>query len=93
VWYGSPQWQIEAMRRLEIPDDIMKKMGWKIKLGGPDSDVKKKIFGTNSARLYNYKVQAEYDQLGRDKIARIKGEYEKEQIARNNRFYGYIAKA
>src|SRR5262245_35584004 len=20
VWYGSPQWQIEAMRRLEIPD-------------------------------------------------------------------------
>ena len=25
VWYGSPQWQIEAMRRLEIPDDMMKK--------------------------------------------------------------------
>ena len=30
VWYGSPQWQIEAMRRLEIPDDMMKKQGWKI---------------------------------------------------------------
>ena len=27
VWYGSPQWQIEAMRRLEIPDDMMKKNG------------------------------------------------------------------
>ena len=34
VWYGSPQWQIEAMRRLEIPDDMMKKHGWKTKLGG-----------------------------------------------------------
>jgi hypothetical protein len=25
VWYGSPQWQIEAFRRLEIPDDMQKK--------------------------------------------------------------------
>src|SRR5919109_3861443 len=24
VWYGSPQWQIEAMRRLEIPEDMRK---------------------------------------------------------------------
>src|SRR5512145_614022 len=22
VWYGSPQWQIEALRRLEIPEDM-----------------------------------------------------------------------
>jgi hypothetical protein len=80
------------MRRLEIPDDVMKKMGWKIKLGGPDSEVKRKIFGSNSARLYNYKVQAGYDQLGQDKLARIKSEYEKEQIGRNNKFWGYVAK-
>ena len=25
VWYGSPRWQIEALRRLEIPKDIQKK--------------------------------------------------------------------
>jgi uncharacterized protein len=25
VWYGSPQWQIEALRRLEIPPDMQKK--------------------------------------------------------------------
>jgi len=92
VWYGSPQWQIEAMRRLEIPDDVMKKMGWKIKLGDPDGPVKRKIFGENSARLYKYKIQSEYEQLGRDKLALIKSEYEKEQIARSNQFYGYIAK-
>ena len=28
VWYGSPQWQIEAMRRLEIPEDMQKKYGF-----------------------------------------------------------------
>src|SRR3989440_12771998 len=27
VWYGSPQWQIEALRRLEIPEDMQKKYG------------------------------------------------------------------
>ncbi len=29
VWYGSPQWQIEALRRLEIPEDMQKKHGFK----------------------------------------------------------------
>ena len=28
VWYGSPQWQIEALRRLEIPEDMQKKHGF-----------------------------------------------------------------
>ncbi|MEO8629061.1 MAG: amidohydrolase family protein [Betaproteobacteria bacterium] len=92
VWYGSPQWQIEAMRRLEIPDDMMHKMGWKTKLGGPDSDVKRQIFGQNAARLYKYKIQAEYENLSNDKLALMKAEYDKEQVARNNSFYGFVGK-
>ena len=76
VWYGSPQWQIEAMRRLEIPDDMMKKQGWKTKLGGADSAVKRQIFGENSARLYKYKIADAYDKLGTDKLAQMKEEYE-----------------
>jgi len=27
VFYGSPQWQIEAMRRIEIPEDMQEKHG------------------------------------------------------------------
>ena len=27
LFYGSPQWQIEAMRRLEVPEDMQKKYG------------------------------------------------------------------
>ncbi len=93
VWYGSPQWQIEAMRRLEIPDDVMKKMGWKTKLGGPNSEVKQNIFGLNSARLYNLDVKL---QMGKafeaDKIADIRREYEAMGGERSNAAYGYVAK-
>ena len=51
VWYGSPQWQIEAFRRIEIPEDLRKKFGY-APLGRADSAVKKAIFGQNAARLY-----------------------------------------
>ncbi len=92
VWYGSPQWQIEAMRRLEVPDDIMKKMGWKTRLGNADSKVKRMIFGENSARLYRYKIQAEYEDLTRDQLALMKKMYESEGVERNNVAYGYVHK-
>jgi hypothetical protein len=39
VWWGSPQWQIEAMRRLEIPEDMQKKYGYK-PLGAAEGPVK-----------------------------------------------------
>src|SRR5262252_1626529 len=90
VWYGSPQWQIEAFRRLEIPDDIMKKQGWKIKPGDANSAVNRKIFGENSARLYSYKIAAEYDKLGTDKLAQMKDAYQLAGAERNNTYFGYI---
>src|ERR687896_1573658 len=51
VWTGSPQWQIEALRRLEIPDEMQKKFGFK-PLGPADGPVKRAILGENNARLY-----------------------------------------
>src|SRR5262249_43696763 len=48
VWYGSPQWQIEAMRRLEIPEDMQKKYGFPA-LGDANSATKQLIFGANAA--------------------------------------------
>src|SRR5678815_3734161 len=52
VWYGSPQWQIEALRRIEIPEDMQKKHGF-APLGAADGMVKSAIFAGNSAQLYN----------------------------------------
>jgi predicted TIM-barrel fold metal-dependent hydrolase len=93
VWYGSPQWQIEAMRRLEIPADMMKKQGWKTALGGADSRVKNMIFGGNSATLYGMSATAaDFEKFDNDKLAQMKQEYQREGIERNNRFYGYIGK-
>jgi hypothetical protein len=93
VWYGSPQWQIEAMRRLEIPADIMRKQGWKIALGGPNSEVKQKIFGLNSAHLYGLDLKlTQGPAFTADKLAAIKAEYQALGGDRSNKAYGYIAR-
>ena len=86
-------WQIEAMRRIEIPEDMRKKQGWQ-PLGGADSPTKRAIFGLNSARLYQYNVaQAQGPAFAADKLAAIKEEYRRQGSERSNAYYGYIAKA
>ena len=90
VWTGSPQWQIEALRRLEIPDEMQKKYGFK-PLGPADGQVKKAIFGDNNARLYNFTPQ-QRSTLENDRFAQIKENYKKEGEGRSNRTYGYIRK-
>jgi predicted TIM-barrel fold metal-dependent hydrolase len=62
TYYGSPQWQIEALRRLEMPEDLQAKFGYS-PLGGPRSQIKEKILGRNGARLYGLDPEAaEYSQ-------------------------------
>jgi uncharacterized protein len=55
VIYGSPQWQIEAFRRIEIPKDIQKKFDL-APLGAAEGEVKTRIFGANAATLHNVRV-------------------------------------
>jgi uncharacterized protein len=90
VWTGSRQWQIEALRRLEIPDEMQKKYGFK-PLGPAGGQVKKAIFGDNNARLYNFTPQ-QRSTLENDRFAQIKENYKKEGEDRSNRTYGYIRK-
>lgn len=52
VWYGSPQWQIEAFRRMEIPADLQERFGLS-PLGKGDGPVKNAVLGLNAARLYD----------------------------------------
>jgi predicted TIM-barrel fold metal-dependent hydrolase len=95
VWYGSPQWQIEAMRRLEIPDAMMKQQNWKIRLGGANSEVKQKIFGLNSAHLYGLDMKvSQSPAFTADKLAAIKAEYLAMggDTGRSNAAYGYVTK-
>jgi len=88
IWTGAPQWQIEALRRLEIPDEMQKKYGFPA-LGPADGPTKRAIFGENSARLYKYDRRAE---LATDRIALAKADYEKSGDGRTNKRYGYVVK-
>ena len=83
VWTGSPQWQIEALRRLEIPEDMQKKYGFK-PLGAADGPIKTVIFGGTNAKLYNFDISKRTD-IGpnRDRFALMKDEYEKNGPARS----------
>jgi len=89
LWYGSPQWQIEALRRLEIPEDMQKKHGF-APLGAADGMVKNAIFGYNSASLYNLNLRADYGPMDTDKFAAIKREHERVGGLRDNATYGYV---
>src|SRR5690348_15400415 len=72
--YGSPQWQIEAFRRLEIPEDMQKKHGF-APLGAADGPVKSAIFGFNGARHYHLDLRAAMNDMPFDGIAKQKAAY------------------
>jgi predicted TIM-barrel fold metal-dependent hydrolase len=89
VWTGAPQWQIEGLRRLEIPEDMQKKHGFK-PLGTADGPVKTAIFSGNSARLYGLEKRA--DIYLHDRFAALKTDYFANGPGRSNLRYGYVAK-
>jgi uncharacterized protein len=93
VWYGSPQWQIEAMRRLEIPEDMQKKYGF-APLGGTNSGVKQLIFGINATRLYKINLKAAENTTmpaySEDRLASLKKQYELAAKEPSNLRYGYV---
>src|SRR5437867_3898884 len=84
IWTGSPQWQIEALRRLEIPEDMQKQYGYK-PLGAADGPIKTAIFGENVARLYGYRKSAELAKP--DRLSAMKQEYELRGGQRSNLRY------
>ena len=91
VWYGSPQWQIEAMRRLEIPEDMRKQHKFAA-LGSADGRVKTAIFSGNASKLYNINVKAALGAITNDVIASIRAEYVAAGGERSNARYGYVAR-
>ena len=92
VRYGSPQWQIEALRRLEIPD-AMRKQHQFAALGPADGLVKTAIFSSNAARLYGIQTRTALDAITDDRIAAIRAEYVTGGGTRSNARYGYVHRA
>lgn len=87
VWTGAPQWQIEGLRRLEIPEDMQEAHGF-TPLGSADGPVKRAIFAENGFRIFGYDRHAE---LARpDRFAALKDEYLRSGAEPSNLRYGYV---
>ena len=91
VWTGSPQWQIEGLRRLEIPEDMRRANGF-APLGAADGPVKTAIFGGNNARLYNVDPAAARTATAADRFSARRREYLAAGGQPSNRRYGYVAR-
>ncbi|HWC63538.1 MAG TPA: amidohydrolase family protein [Rhizomicrobium sp.] len=92
LWTGSPQWQIEGLRRMEIPEDMRKKYGF-APLGPARGPVKTAIFGDNNARLYGIDQRKAGLELRQDRFAALKRDYEKAGPDPSNLRYGYVNRA
>jgi len=88
VWTGAPQWQIEGLRRLEIPEDMQRTHGF-APLGEANGAVKRAIFGDNNARLYGI-TEAERNAWRNDRLTQEKAAYRQQGGLPSNRRYGYV---
>ena len=88
VWTGAPQWQIEGLRRLEIPEDMQRRYGF-APLGPADGPIKRAILGENVAALYGYRRQAELSR-STDRLAALQAAYAARGEGRSNLRYGYV---
>jgi uncharacterized protein len=87
IWYGTPQWQIEAFRRFDIPDALVEKHGY-APLTRP---VKEQIFGLNAARLFKVDLNAKRHDIPKDYLSRMKMSYLDQGPVPSHRWYGWVA--
>ena len=86
IWYGTPQWQIEAFRRFEIPAVLIDMK----KYAPLTRAVKEQIFGLNAAKLFGVDVNAKRNEIPNDYLTRIKMAYLDDGAAPSHRFYGWV---
>ncbi|MEX2208241.1 MAG: amidohydrolase family protein [Myxococcota bacterium] len=89
VWYGSPQWQIEAFRRLEIPADMQKQHGF-TPLGAVDGPTRHAILASNAAKLYGLDLATIRTAARSDRLAELRREYAASGAERSNLAYGFV---
>ncbi|MCL4790766.1 MAG: amidohydrolase family protein [Gammaproteobacteria bacterium] len=87
IWWGSPQWQIEAFRRFQIPESLQEKFGYK-PLSARDREL---ILGLNAARLFAIDVQEARKAIPEDALSRMKVAYQAAGEEPSITQYGWIA--
>ncbi len=86
LWWGSPQWGIDAFKRFQISDELCEKHGYK-KITDED---RARIFGLNAAKLYGIDVNAQRNALPADALTRVKQAYLERGGLRDNDYHGWV---
>jgi hypothetical protein len=86
IWWGSPQWQIEALRRFTMPESLMRRFGYR----PLTPDVKAGIFGLNAARVYGIDPNAHRNPVPPDYVARLRAAYLEEGPRPSLTQYGWV---
>ncbi len=86
LWWGSPQWCIDAFKRFQISDEMCERFGY-AKITKED---KAKIFGLNAARIYGVDVKAKRNPLPDDTLDKLKVAYSNSGGMRSNEAYGWV---
>ncbi|MDH3503023.1 MAG: amidohydrolase [Nitrospirota bacterium] len=88
IWYGTPQWQIEAFRRFQIPEELQEKYRYP----ALTKVLKAKVFGLNAATLFNVDIETKRKELPKDYLSHIKMAYLEEGPSPSHHAYGWISK-
>jgi uncharacterized protein len=84
IWWGSPQFQINALKNLQISAQMQEELGYP-----PLTDeAKALIFGGNAARLYRVDVNETRNAIDADNIARIRDDLGGMENSRTHYVYG-----
>jgi len=86
IWYGTPQWQIEAFRRFQIPPELADQYRYQ----PLTRQIKEQIFGLNAARVFGLDVNAKRNQLPNDVLGRLRMSYLEEGAEPSRRVYGWV---
>jgi uncharacterized protein len=86
IWWGSPQWQIEAMKRITMPQELIDRFGYK----PLTREVKAKILGLNGAKVYNVDPSAKRNPIPTDYIDRLRKMYQAVGPKPSNTQYGWV---
>ena len=77
VWWGSPQWQIDALWRFQIPEEMQKRYGYP----ALTPEIKRKILGLNSAKLYGIRpardLGTQFKPVPRDYASKMSPEFKR----------------
>ncbi len=85
IWNGSPQSQIERLRRLTMTDKLMEKY----KYTELTAAIKNQILGLNAAKLFGVDVKESRKAIKADKLTKAREEYRLDPAPSNTQ-YGWL---